>query len=262
MLEEMPCSGSDINGPLCATIFQEMKSYAMMVKRPLASTYFSGLFNHKIMGFWRHSVENTYADHINLNIIDALQAEAAYESDDGLTCEQKELYAASVLEQAERLAAPFIEEPMGEIRHPFRICAYNPEIAGAADSTRRAFVNRYIDDALSGQPDENVSVYELLVYRAVYNLSAGDLMRFRGPTENDQHGGIYYAAYIETIRQLGPNTCENKVITPHLDRHWHLTKYMPDLDDRNQKLLENQIYTALVWGMITGKIKQKSRHPL
>lgn len=257
MLEEMPCSGSEVNGPLCATIFQEMKTYSMMVKPPKASTYFSGLFKDKIMGFWRDSVENDYGERINMDIVTALMAEAEYESEEGLTTQQQELYAARVLEQAERLAAPFIEEPMGEVRHPFRICAYNPQIAGAADSTRRAFVNRYINDALSGQPDENVSRYELMVYRAVYNLSAGDLKRFRGPDEMDQHGGIYYAAYIEAISQLGPNTGENKVITPHLDRHWHLTKYMPDLDDYNQQILEDRIYTSLVWGMVTGKIRQR-----
>lgn len=258
MLEEMPCSSSDVNGSLSATIYQEIKSYSMMVKPPLASSYFSDLFHDKIMGFWRDNVENTYAEQINMDIISALQAEAAYESDVGLTQEQKDLYAASILEQAERLAAPFIEEPMGEVRHPFKICAYNPVISGDPDSTRRSFVNRHINDALSGQADENVSKYELMVYRAVYNLSAGDLMRFCGPTKTDQHGGIYYAAYIEAISQLGPNTYENKVITPHLDRRWHLPKYMPDLDDRNQRILENQIYTALVWGMLTGKIKQKS----
>ena len=257
MLEEMPSSGSDINGPLCATIFQEMKSYSLMVKPPRASTYFSSLFKDKIMGFWRESVENEYGERINRDIIDALMAEAEYESNEGMTRQQQELYAARVLEQAERLAAPFIEEPMGEVSHPFRICAYNPEIAGSADSTRRSFVNRFIDDALSGQPDENVSRYELMVYRAVYNLSAGDLKRFRGPDDMDPHGGIYYAAYIEAISQLGPNTSENKVITPHLDRHWHLTKYMPDLDDHNQQILENRVYTALVWGMITGKIRQR-----
>lgn len=253
MLEDMPSSGGDINGPLCATIFQEMKIYAMMVKPPKASTYFSSLFKDKIMGFWRDSVENEYGERINMDIISALMAEAEYESEDGLTVQQQELYAAKVLEQAERLAAPFIEEPMGEVRHPFRICAYNPEISGAADSTRRTFVNKYIT---GGQPDDNVSRYELMVYRAVYNISAGDLKRFRGPDEMDEHGGIYYAAYVEAINKLGPDTGSNKVITPHLDRHWHLTKYLPDMDDRNQKIFEDKIYTALAWSMITGRIKQ------
>lgn len=86
--------------------------------------------------------------------------------------------------------------------------------------------------------------------------SAGDLMRFRAPEGKDTRGGEYYAAYIETIRQLGPDTNTNAVLTPHLDKHWHLPKYLPDLDDRNQAILETEIYTALAWGMLTGKIEQ------
>lgn len=147
---------------------------------------------------------------------------------------------------------------MGEIRHPFTICAYNPGIMGAPDSTRRSFVEANLNDQMGGQEDENVSPYELMIYKAIYNMSAGDLQRFRAPEGKDQQGGEYYAAYIDTIRQLGPDTSSNPVLTPHLDKHWHLTKYMPDLDDRNQEILENEIYSALTWGMLTGRIEQKN----
>lgn len=258
MLRQMPCAGesSNVNGDLSASIFQEMKTFAMMVRKPNPSIYFASLYEDKIMGFWSKSVEDNHATLINMDIIDALEAEAEYEKEETLTEDQKARYAAQILKQAERLAAPFIEEPMGEIRHPFTICAYNPTVMGAPDSTRRSFVKQNLNDSMGGQPDENVSPYELMIYKAVYNLSAGDLMRFRAPEGKDTRGGEYYAAYIETIRQLGPDTNTNAVLTPHLDKHWHLPKYLPDLDDRNQAILETEIYTALAWGMLTGKIEQ------
>lgn len=259
MLKDMPCTGenSGVNGRLSADIFQEMKVYSMMVRKPNASLYFENLYQNTIMGFWEKRVENNYESVINMDILTALETEADYETDEILTDDQKSRHAAQVLKQAERLAAPFVEEPMGEIRHPFTICAYNPRVMGAPDSTRRSFVKANLNEQMGGQPDDNVSPYELMIYKAVYNLSAGDLKRFCAPDENNQNGGEYYVPYVDTIRELGPDTSSNPVLTPHLDRHWHLPRFMPDLDDRNQDILENEIHMALIWGMLTGKIDQK-----
>ena len=259
MLEEMPCSGGNVsvNGELSASIFNEMRQYAMMVKKPNASMYFSDLYESRILGFWEDLVLDNHAAKINMDVLTALEAEADYERDEAMTAEQKRLYVAQVLQQAERLAAPFIEEPMGEIRHPFTICAYNSKVTGAPDSSRRSFVSRYLNDMMGGQVDDNVSEYELMIYKAIYNLSAGDLKRFNAPKDENSNGGVYYNSYIETIKQLGPDTSDNGVLTPHIDRRWHLTKYMPDLDDRNQNILEDDIYAALLWGMVTGKIRQQ-----
>ena len=260
MLEEMPCSGTNnnINGPLSALIYQKVIEFAKEGKKPNPSLYFQKTFDEHIMKSWEDAVLRNYQTRIDMDIITALQAEAEYESDEPLTAEQINAYVVDKLKQAERLAAPFIEEPMGEIRHPFNICAYNPAVEGEPDSARRQFVKRYLNDEMSGQPDENVSIYELMVYKAIYNMNAGDLKRFRAPERPGGASGIYYAAYIDTIRQLGTNTLKNRVLTPHIDRRWHLVKYLPDLDDFNQRILEKKVYTALCWGMITGKIEQTS----
>lgn len=258
ILQNMPFKGdnSGANGVLSAAIYQEMKKYAVMGKKPNASFYFQNLFEQQIMKFWEEEVLHVHEKEINMDIITALENEADYEAGENLTDEQKQRKVALVLKEAERLAAPFIEDTMGELHHPFTICAYNQCILGDPDSKRNAFVKSAINDELGGQVDDNVSPYELMVYKAIYNLSAGDFQRFRAPAKPGKVGGTYYNAYINTIRELGPDTTENMVLTPHLDRHWHLTKYMPDLDDFNQSILENDIYTAFAWGMISGKIEQ------
>lgn len=260
ILKDNPFSGDhcSVNGTLSASIYQEMKTYAMMAKKPNASLYFKNLFEENIMGFWMDSVDDKRSDYINMDILTALETEADYESEDNLTDEQKKRKAAEVLRQAERLAAPFIEDTMGEVRHPFTICAYNEKVMGSAESGRRAFVKAVLNDAMGGQVDNDVSPYELMIYKAIYNLNAGDLKRFCAPSKPGEPAGTYYAAYIDTIRRLGPDSSRNSVLTPHLDRHWHLTKFMPDLDDFNQSILENDIYTALAWGMLSGEIEQLS----
>ena len=258
MLEEMPCSGTNnnINGPLSATIYQKVVEFAREARKPNPSFYFQKTFDDHIMKSWEDIVLKNYQVKIDMDILTALEAEAEYENDEPQTADQRKAYAAEILKQAERLAAPFLEEPMGEIRHPFNICAYNPKIAGEADSSRRQFVKRYLNDEMDGQPDEDVSIYELMVYKAIYNMNAGDLKRFRAPEGKNSQGGVYYAAYMDTIKQLGPDTNKNRVLTPHIDRKWHLVKYMPDLDDRNQSVLESNMYTALSWGMLTNQIEQ------
>lgn len=262
MLEEMPnpAENADINGPLSAKIYQEIKTFAGMKRRPNPSYYFENLYKDSIMGFWKKQVENNYNSRINMDILEALKAESDYEAEEAQTEEQKVAYAAKIIDEAGRLAAPFIEEPMGDIRHVFMICSYNPRIMGPADSPKRDFVRYHLNERMDGQPDDNVSPYELMIYKAVYNLNAGDLKRFCAPDSRDPNGGVYYAAYMDTIRNLGPYTSKNPVLTPHLDRNWHLTKYMPDLDDRNQKIVEDDIYRALAWGILTGKIEQVSVH--
>ena len=261
LFEQMPgiSESSAVNGELSASIYHEMKKYALMAKKPNASKYFEDLYKDTILGFWSRQVENTYAATIDMDVITALEAEAEFESGETMDQKSKEAYAAQVLRQAERLAAPFIEEPMGEIRHPFTICAFNPDIMGAAESTRLAFVRKYLMDEMGGQPDDNVSRYELMAYKAIYDLSAGDLKRFRAPRGDDEIGGEYYVSYMDVIRQLGPNTGKNKVLTPHIDKNWHLVKYMPDLDDYNQSILEDETDRALAWGMLSGLIEQRPR---
>src|SRR5699024_6832917 len=41
----------------------------------------------------------------------------------------------------------------------------------------------------------------------------------------------------------------------HLDRNWHLAKYMPDLNDDVHEQEIKRVYRAMVWGLVSGNIK-------
>ena len=49
------------------------------------------------------------------------------------------------------------------------------------------------------------------------------------------------------------------VITPHLDKRWHLIKYLPDLDENNQLKQEREIIHAVVQGLLFDKIHYEPR---
>ena len=104
-----------------------------------------------------------------------------------------------------------------------------------------------------------VSYTHLDVYKrqALYGIRANDLSKFAPPAQTEtarREGGEYYTAYFDLINQIKPGKGAREIITPHLDREWHLISKMPDLDEGNQKQIEKGIYKAMILGLIFGKI--------
>lgn len=247
------------NGELSAGIYQCMKQYTMMNPKPKNDCYFQEVYTNTIMPFWKHLVMRNYSSIIDMDILTALEKEAEYISGAALLPAEVEAYIKDVMDSAERLAAPFIEEPMAEVRHPFDACAYHPMVLGdEPDSPRTSLVHKLLDEK-GGSADKEVEPNMLLFYHALYGLCANDLKRFQAPSQHEEQGGEYYAAYFNLIRQLGPNPSTNTALTPHLDRVWHLTKYLPDLDSGNQMRQEKEINLAMIWGLISGEIRQNEK---
>ena len=154
------------------------------------------------------------------------------------------------------LAAPFIEAPIGEQRQPIRACAYNPCLYIKGDIAREALVNRTLANN-GGVKDNDIEKNMILFYEALYGIRANDLSKFAPPAQTEtarREGGEYYTAYFDLINQIKPGKGAREIITPHLDREWHLLSQMPDLDEGNQKQMEKNIYKAMILGLIFGKI--------
>lgn len=47
-----------------------------------------------------------------------------------------------------------------------------------------------------------------------------------------------------------PKSDKTPVITPHIDRNWHIVSALPDLDEENQRRQEREIYRAFALGII------------
>ncbi|MEG2653741.1 MAG: hypothetical protein RSA17_09195, partial [Ruthenibacterium sp.] len=238
----MNISGLAIDGPLCAKIFQGMREFAMHEAKPATEKYFTGVYEEVVMKYWLDAVQEQQNSLIEMDVITALETEAELECQDGLTERESRAYVKGVLEEAIRLAAPFIEQPMGETKHPLQACAYNKAVLKEENSIRATFVHEMLDKE-GGIADESVSPDMMIFYHALYGLAASDLKRFKPNAD-----GEYYVSYYTLINQLGPNTSANKVLTPHLDRRWHLTKYMPEMSDEIQNKQIMDVYSAMVYG--------------
>jgi hypothetical protein len=86
------------------------------------------------------------------------------------------------------------------------------------------------------------------------------ISRFKSPEENgtdDQYNeepGIYYQAYHEYIKDIGPDSTKSSTISLHIDKRWDSLTEMPEISlDANYKHMV-KIHSALVYGIVHGMI--------
>ncbi len=245
-------SSGNINGPMGAAVFRNTKKLCMS-KNKLNSRDFLDLYEQEIMPFWVESVRQKHGAMLETTVIDALYKEAELYLGEDSTDSDKWMYCRDKLLVTAKLAEPFIEKPMGEQYHPIAVCCYSKDLREKYPD----FLNRTLSDE-GGIAEEGIGSDEIIFYHAIYGIRATDLAQFSPAVESGtfkRRAGSYFAAYKERVRHLGPVLSKNNDVTPHLDRNWHLAKYMPDLNDEVHEQEIKRVYRAMVWGLVSGNIK-------
>lgn len=251
MYKSMPYAGSviSVDSDLSEGIYAKVRQYHMLTDEK-APNYFQDLYNNQILGYFREQVSKVYQPQIEVDIIEALERE--YRATSHNFEEQNVVhYVTGEIEKAKRLAAPFLEQPLGEERHPIQACAYNPRLEGDSDPKRKALVAEHLGN-YGGQKDEEISLQEILFYNAIYGIRASDLSKYapeRRQVTDRRPAGSYFAAYQQLVSGIKPTMSETRVITPHIDRRWHTIAYLPDLDDDYQRQQIEEIHKALFTGL-------------
>ena len=251
----------DLPDALNAAIFNRMKSYALSEKKPDGERYFIDTFKDTVMGNLEAQILDQHESKVNMDILKALQTEAMFKTHGEVSeveSDEARRYARDVIESTEILAQPFIESPVGKEPRVISACAYSPELEAVDAPMRREFVARYLKDG-GGVEDATIERNMILFYKAVYDLRANDLSKFAPPKKADTYerqGGEYYKAYYELVQNIHPETNKSKVITPHIDRWWHIITMLPDLDEGSQERQEKAIYCAFFWGVLAHYVHQ------
>lgn len=253
MLEKYPYSGGglSIDTHLGEDIYNKVRRYAMMTSKPENDSFFEEIFEDGILGFFKNQVMEIYGADVDMDIIDALEAEAEYELNE-FDATRVEQYVRKTIQATRALSCPFIEKPLGEEKQPIYACTFNSDLDPADDSPRSILIGKELKNS-GGVPDDDIGKNMILFYQSFYGLRANDLSKFAPPEEtptSSRDGGEYYKAYFELIAQLHPEAHRSKAITPHIDRWWHVVTKMPDLDDGNQAMQEQRIYAAFFWGLV------------
>lgn len=253
----MPYSGgvTTLDSDLSESIYNRVRDYHML-KDEKDEGFFKDLYNHTILGYFKNEVMSTYGEQIRMDIIEALEREYRVLTHNFEEASMQH-YVTGEIEKAKKLAAPFIEQPLGEERHPIVACAYNPLIEGDSDPKRESLISEYLGN-YGGEKDSEISPQEILFYNAIYGIRASDLSKFAAErVDATQHraAGEYFSAYYNLVSGIKPSVGETKVITPHIDRRWHSISELPDLDDTNQANLLFKIHRALLLGLVYKRIE-------
>lgn len=257
LYQTMPYAGgvTSIDSDLSESIYNRVRDYHML-KDEKDEGFFKDLYNHTILGYFKSEVMSSYGEQIRMDIIEALEREFRITTQD-FQEENMRHYVIREIAKAKKLAAPFIEQPLGEERHPIVACAYNPMIEGDADPKRKALISEYLGN-YGGQHDEEISPQEILFYNAIYGIRARDLSKFapeRVDATEHRAAGEYFTAYYNLVSGIKPSVGETRVITPHIDRRWHSLSELPDLDDDNQARQLFDIHRALLLGLAYRRIE-------
>ena len=251
MYRSMPYSGGlvSVDSELAKGIYGKVRAYHLLTDDK-DKNYFQDLYNEQILGYFRDQVEIRHNEQISLDVIEALEREYRAREHN---FEEKNVvhYVTGEIAKAKALAAPFLEQPLGEERHPIQACAFNPKLVGDSDPKRKALVAEQLGN-YGGQEDPDISTREILFYNAIYGIRASDLSRYapqRSNATDRRPAGIYFTAYHQLISEIKPSVSETRVITPHIDRRWHTIAALPELDEAFQREQVVDIHRAFFAGL-------------
>jgi len=252
----MPYTGGvvTIDSELSEAVYGKVREYHMLTDEK-DENYFQDLYKETILGYFETQVMQRHQAQIKIDVIEALEREYRVREKNFEEANVKH-YVTAEIEKAKRLAEPFLEQPLGEERHPIQACAYHPSLEGDSDPKRKSLIAENLGN-YGGEQDVEISPQEILFYNAIYGIRARDLSKYspeRLLVTEKRPAGTYFSAYYQLVSGIKPSVAETKVITPHIDRRWHTLSELPDLDEGNQERQLRGIHTALLTGLAYKKI--------
>ena len=251
LAEMMPGNTSFIavDSDLAENVYLKVRKYALtQANHPgnneenVTNSDFDSIFYDGIIGHFQDELRD--ASWINMDIIEAIEREDELGASLG---GMGDTPVQRAINTAKALAEPFIERVMGAEFKPIELCSCNPDIIPKDDSPHSQMIKTALLDA---QPSEDMSVRRIDFYQAIYCMRANQLSKFAPGDSGLQGSGAYFRAYYETVNKITPRSMDSLIITPHIDRNWHIITNMPDLDEDYQNKQFNQIYRAFLFGFV------------
>lgn len=225
------------------------------------------IFDEVLIDHFRQTAQRNYDEIINLNIIQAIKMqqtimnELAGDVVNNLSEADIDEYLNNVIKRGTSLAAPGIGFGSFDADRMMMLCAYNKSLDKMLDINVKTYIegcdlgNRKIRSCSS----ESVSKYELRFFSALYNITPDKLSRFRNPQDGDcslskEEEGIYYTAYHEYSKRIGPDSTKSGTISSHIDKRWDAIVELPEISMNSQYSEMIKIHASLIYGIVHGFI--------
>lgn len=273
-----PTTGDDLMLPsdLSAKIFDAVKLNAennrVAQYDPALAKPATDIFDTVLIDYFKDSVQDECDEVLNINIISAIAQEQkfaeyfkAVEQSDGsehvfapeISDAAKTEYLRDKIKFGNKLASPGIGCSNFNEPREVLLCAYNKKLDELRDLNIKTLVQPFNMNATG---TNTVSKYELHFFNALYNITPDMLSRFKSPddcnedAQYNEEAGIYYQAYHDYIKSIGPDSTKSSTISLHIDKRWDSLAEMPEisLDAHYNEMVK--IHSALVYGVVHGMI--------
>jgi len=256
-------------GELNQKLFDAVKKNVAVRKEraldPYSEAKASDLFDDILIDFFREIIREDCNDVINMNVIEALEKEYAFnefekahfhnvnneeEIEVNYSEMDRDAHVRARIHKSCALASPGIIMRKFEEARTINAVACNTSVAKALADIG--------DEVGRPAPSDTVSRYELRFFNAEYNITPNKLAKFSAPSlceVNIKDAGLYYTSYHEYIKDIGPDSTKSMTISLHIDKRWDSIAELPELDMETQKEEFLKIHSALIYGFVHGAIK-------
>ncbi|MBO5065455.1 MAG: hypothetical protein J6D06_05000 [Clostridia bacterium] len=230
------------------------------------------IFKTILIEYFKDTVTNDCDDIINIDVIKAISQELEFneffklreEAEEGepvfkpeISDSKKYDYLRDKFRFGNKLAAPGIGCANFNEPRDVLLCAYNYKLDEMRDLSIPKIVEPF---RMNATGTKTVSKYDICFFNALYNITPDMLARFKSPEdckEDEQYSeepGIYYKAYHDYIKNIGPDSTKSSTISLHIDKRWDALVAMPEisLDAHYNEMLK--IHSALIYGIVHGMI--------
>ena len=202
------------------------------------------LYREQVLSYCRQALKERYAEGLDMNVVRALREEARLK---GYFSSTDSEYLEQRIKPQLRQALPFIP-PSKEIRELI--------YWGLHPDSNQELGESLCNSVFGGVQiaDSAFSKYEICAYQAHYGLLAEQFSKFSSGYQSDAHkidAGSYFAAYKKLVDRLVKEGPDHEV-TPHLDKRWHLSAFLPPIDMEGMAQDLERIDRTFILGTIYG----------
>lgn len=269
------CSGSSnellLPEELNAEIFDAIKKNAEVERTSKFDPRNAGskedIFDEVLIGHFKDSTQRNFDDILNINIIQAIKMQQVNEnslSSDSkavLSDDDVDNYLEEVIKRGTSLASPGIGFGSFDADRMMMLCAYNKSLDMMLDVNVKTYIESCDvgNSKLRSSSSESVSKYELRFFSALYNITPDKLSRFWNPQDCEnglasEEEGIYYTAYHEYSKKIGPDSTKSGTISSHIDKRWDAIVELPEISMNTQYAEMIRIHSSLIYGIVHGLI--------
>lgn len=232
------------------------------------------IFEKNIIGFFKQEVREDGSEVLDINIVQAIFLDAElseylekkkYAGVDN--AEARKLDGDEKIEALKemtrigmKLATPGINGQSFVEPRDVKICTFNDSLLDMRDVRLSSFIEQ---QKIQSVPSDTVSKYEMRFFNAIYNVTPDDIPLFKGPHRDKISGetdhsaeGIYFKAYQNYGKLIGPDSMKSATISTHIDKRWDAVVCLPEINFEVQYDEMLKAHSALLYGLLFGLIRK------